>query len=169
MGSEFMEKVDTVISAVNQSPDLGFLSEEAGIEIDQGKVRVDQNHRTTNTKVWAGGDMVTGPATVIDAIQAGKNAARNIDASIRSAKGEKPWVAPEDEGIDIPLEVAEPTKQLQTPMPEVSPSVRRKDFGEVRMGYTPAMALAETCRCMRCDETMTRKRLHPHEVKRDHH
>lgn len=166
MGAEFMEKVDTVIVAVGRSPDLGFLSKEAGIEIDQGTVRVDKYLRTTNTKVWAGGDILAGPATVIDAIQAGKRAAGNIDASIRSAKGEKPWVAPEEEAIDIPFEVDEPTRQPQTPMPEISLSVRRKSFREITLGYTPEMALAEACRCMRCDQTLSRGRFDTPEVKR---
>jgi len=157
LGSEFMEKVDTVIAAVNRSPDLGFLSDEAGIETDQGTVRVDKNLRTTNMQVWAGGDMVTGPATVIDAIQAGKRAAGNIDASIRSARGEEPWVSPEEGAIDIPFDVEELTKQPQMPMPEASPAARRKDFREVTMGYTPETASAEARRCMRCDETMPRK------------
>jgi pyruvate/2-oxoglutarate dehydrogenase complex dihydrolipoamide dehydrogenase (E3) component len=47
----------------------------------EATIRVDRALRTTNSKVWAGGDAVTGPAMVIDAIRAGEHAARAIDAS----------------------------------------------------------------------------------------
>jgi hypothetical protein len=104
---------------------------------------------------------------VIDAIQAGQRAARNMDGAIRSAKGERPWVAPEEEAIDIPSELdEEPTGRSQTPMPEASPSVRRKNFCEVAAGYSLEMALAEARRCLRCDITLSRNRFHTHNAKR---
>jgi NADH-quinone oxidoreductase subunit F len=113
---------------------------------------VDKDLRTANGKVWAGGDAVTGPGMVIDAIRAGQQAARAIDETIRLARGEKPWVPPEEESIAIPFEVdEEPKEQPQTPMREVSPELRRRDFREAELGYTRKMALAEARRCMRCD------------------
>jgi NADH-quinone oxidoreductase subunit F len=152
LGSEFAEKVETVISAISQNADLGFLSKGSGIEINQGTLKVDKKLHTTNDKVWAGGDVVTGPAMVIDAIQAGQRAAREIDETIRLANGEKPWVPPAEEMIAIPFEVEEETKeQPQALIPEVPPELRRKDFREVELGYTLEMALAEARRCMRCD------------------
>ena len=152
LGSEFIEKAETVIFAFGRGSDLGFLTKDSGIEIDQNKVKVDKSLRTTNVKIWAGGDMVTGPTSVIDAIKAGQTAARAMDTAIRSAKGEGPWVAPDEEEIDIPFEVEEkPAERPQTPMPEVPPKARRNDFREVDLGYTSEMALAEVRRCMRCD------------------
>jgi len=152
LGSEFIEKAETVISAISQNAALGFLPEESGIEINRGTVKVGKDFRTTDGKVWAGGDVVTGPGMVIDAIQAGQQVARAIDEAIRLAHGEKPWVPPEEEVIAIPFEVDEETKeQPQTPMSEVSPDLRRTDFREVELGYTRKMALAEARRCMRCD------------------
>ena len=152
LGAEFIENAETVIFAIGQRSDLGFLTKDSGIEIDQDKVKVDKNLRTTNVKIWAGGDMVTESTSVIDAIKAGQTAARTIDTAIRSAKGEGPWVAPDEEEIDIPCEVEEkPADQFQTPMPEVPPLALRNDFREVDLGYTAEMALAEAHRCMRCD------------------
>ncbi len=96
--------------------------------------------------------MVTGPGMVIDAIKAGQDAARAIDETLREAKGERPWVAPEEEKIEIPLEVdEEAVEQPQAAMPETPPSLRRKDFREVELGYTLEMAMVEARRCMRCD------------------
>jgi NADH-quinone oxidoreductase subunit F len=152
LGSEFTERAETVISAIGQAADLSFLEKGNGIELVGGKVKVDRFLHTTHPKVWAGGDGVTGPAMVIDAIKAGQEAARAIDKALRDAKGEKPWVAPEEEKIEIPFEVEEETvEQPQTVMPEASPSLRRKDFREVELGYTLEMAMAEARRCMRCD------------------
>jgi NADH-quinone oxidoreductase subunit F len=152
LGSEFREKAETVIPAISQTADLDFLRKREGLEIGGNRIKVDKNLRTTHPKIWAGGDMVTGPAGVIDAIKAGQDAAQAIDAAIRESKGEKPWVAPVEETIEIPFEVDEEAlEQPQTPMPEVPPSVRRNDFREVELGYTLEMALAEARRCMRCD------------------
>jgi NADPH-dependent glutamate synthase beta subunit-like oxidoreductase len=107
--------------------------------------------RTGNAKVYAGGDVVTGPAMVIDAIAAGRDAAKAMDDSLRAAKGEKLWTAPDD-GIQIPYEIdAEVKERPQAAMPEVSPAARKKDFREVEMGYTLETAQAEARRCLRCD------------------
>lgn len=152
MGSEFTVNVDMVISAISQSPDLDFLPKEDGIKVKRGLAVVDKNFHTHHAKFWAGGDVVSGPAMVIDAIKAGRDVASAMDASFRAAKGEGPWVAPAEEKIDVPLEVDEETvEQPQTSMPEVLPELRRNDFREVELGYTYEMALAEARRCMRCD------------------
>jgi NADH-quinone oxidoreductase subunit F len=150
LGSEFVEKADIVISAIGRISDLDFLPN--GIERKQAMVKVDKSLRTTHPKVWAGGDVVTGPAMVVDAIKAGQNAARAIDTAIRVTHGEQPWTAPAEETIDIPLKTDErPVEQPQTPMPKAPPMVRRTDFGEVELGYTREIALAEAGRCLRCD------------------
>ena len=152
LGSEFIEKAETVISAISQNADLGFLPKEKGIETDQATLQVDKDLRTKNVKIWAGGDVVTGPAMVIDAIRAGQQAARAIDEDIRMANAEKPWTPPAEEKIVIPFEVDEETQeQPQTPMPEVSAELRRRNFREAELGYTMEMAFAEARRCMRCD------------------
>jgi NADH-quinone oxidoreductase subunit F len=154
LGSEFIEKAETVITAIGRAADLDFLPEESGIERNRAMVKVDKNLRTTNAKVWAGGDVVTGPAMVVDAIQAGQNAARAIDTAIRVANREQPWIAPAEEMIDIPLKAdEEPVEQPQISMPKAPSKVRRTDFREVELGYTLEMALAEARRCLRCDAT----------------
>ncbi|HMK76237.1 MAG TPA: FAD-dependent oxidoreductase [Thermodesulfobacteriota bacterium] len=152
LGSEFIEKADTVIIAVGRVPDLDFLPKESGVERNQTAVKVDRNLRTTHAKVWAGGDIATGPAMVIDAIEAGQAAARSIDNTIRLAHGEKPWIALVEEMLDIPSKTdEEPVEQPQVPTPMAPSKVRRTDFREAELGYTSEMALAEARRCLRCD------------------
>jgi NADH-quinone oxidoreductase subunit F len=155
-GSEFTVAVDTVLSAVSQAPALDFL-DRASVGTRKATVEVDRSLRTANPKVWAGGDAVTGPAMVIDAIRAGQRAAHAIDASIRQAAGEQPWVAPDDEAIEIPVDVFdvddEATERLPAVMPAADPESRRRDFREVELGYSVEAAMAEAARCMRCDLT----------------
>ncbi len=150
-GSEHQINVDSVICAVGQVTDLSFLPADCGVVQERGLVRVGASLRTANDKIWAGGDVVTGPAMVIDAIAAGGKAAREIDKALRAAKGEQP-LEPEMEKIDIPFEIDEEAIETPQPaMPEMVPSVRRQNFMEVELGYTRETAMAEAHRCMRCD------------------
>jgi NADPH-dependent glutamate synthase beta subunit-like oxidoreductase len=163
LGSEFQEKAEMVISAISQEADLGFLPKESGIEIDRTFIKVDKDFRTTNAKVWAGGDVVTGSSMVIDAIKAGQNAGRAIDETIRLANGERPWVPPREERVIIPFGVdTEIKEQPQTRMPEISRELRRSGFREVKLGYTSNMASAEARRCMRCDASQKGKNRRGH-------
>jgi len=76
--SEFTTELDTVIPAIGESPDLSFLPEEIEVS-EQNTILVDPVTMTTNLPgVFAGGDVVSGPATVIEAIAAGKRAALSI-------------------------------------------------------------------------------------------
>ena len=82
-GSEFVADVDMVIPAISQSSDLAFLK-DTGIETLKGnRIKADKNYMTTLSGVFAGGDAVTGPATVIEAVGVGKRAAISIDRYLR--------------------------------------------------------------------------------------
>ena len=79
-GSEFVIAADVVIPAVSQSADLTFLPVEASFEINRGRVRVDPGTYATNVRgVFACGDFVTGPTTLIEAAGHGKKCAYAID------------------------------------------------------------------------------------------
>jgi heterodisulfide reductase subunit A len=79
-GSEFELEADLVIPAISQQPDISFLPEDHGFEISRwNSFVVDEETMATNRPgVFAGGDDVTGPATVIEAIRAGHVAAASI-------------------------------------------------------------------------------------------
>ena len=89
-GSEFEMEVDQVIMALGTSPNpLVFFNADGLQRTRHGTVVADQeNGRTTMKGIWAGGDVVTGAATVISAMGAGKRAAADID---RYLKGEFDW------------------------------------------------------------------------------
>lgn len=79
-GSEFVLDVDTVIMSIGTSPNPLIKSTTAGLEVNgRGGIIVTENGATTKEGVYAGGDAVTGAATVISAMGAGKLAAKSID------------------------------------------------------------------------------------------
>ena len=83
-GSEFTLDVDTVIMSLGTSPNPLIRSTTPGLEVNRkGCLVVNEDHMTTRDQVYAGGDAVTGAATVILAMGAGKEAAKAIDKAIR--------------------------------------------------------------------------------------
>ncbi len=79
-GSEFELEVDTVVISIGTTPNPLIKSTTSGLEVTKkGGIIVDDNGKTTKDKVYAGGDAVTGAATVISAMGAGKLAAKSID------------------------------------------------------------------------------------------
>ncbi|MGI6367683.1 MAG: NADPH-dependent glutamate synthase [Anaerolineae bacterium] len=95
-GSEFELAMDTVIMALGTRPNPLVFTEALGLQRSrQGTVVADHTTgRTTQERVWAGGDIVTGAATVISAMGAGRVAANDIDAYL-SGGCASPW-APEE-------------------------------------------------------------------------
>jgi len=86
-GSEFKRETDMVILAIGEAPDLEFLPKEIELNED-GTVWVNPISMETSLQgVFAGGDAVTGPATVIEAIRAGKRAAESIESYLKSLGG----------------------------------------------------------------------------------
>ena len=154
-GSEFTLKIDAVIAAIGQVPDMSFMDAKRGVEINKwdcfavGKV---YKSGTANSRYFAGGDAVTGPDTVIAAIGAGHQAADDIDAAIRKANHERAYEKPAKEKIDVPLIIDEETTEIpQMAMPEMHHETRKMSFAEVELGFKPEDAIAEACRCLRCD------------------
>jgi glutamate synthase (NADPH/NADH) small chain len=80
-GSEHTIDVDVAILALGTKPNPLIPINTPGLEITtHGTIKADENGRTSKEGVWAGGDIVTGGATVISAIAAGRRSASDIDA-----------------------------------------------------------------------------------------
>jgi len=95
-GSEFEMGVDTVIMALGTRPNPMVFSQSRGLERSRHGtvVAIEATGRTKLERVWAGGDIVTGAATVISAMGAGKRAAADIDAYLRAGGCGPWWVEP---------------------------------------------------------------------------
>ena len=156
-GSEFTLEVDQVIAAIGQTTSLDFLAAASGEGVELHKngfiqIKSDSKSRAGETLIFAGGDVVSGPATVIMAIAAGRQAAVEIDAALRERQGEPASPPPAALEIDIPVVIDEEIREIpRVVMPEAPPAERAGDFREVELGLSPETAQAEACRCLRCD------------------
>jgi len=83
-GSEFVMDIDTIVCAIGQGPNPLLLSTMPGLKLTRkGNIAADDIGKTSMPEAWAGGDIVTGAATVILAMGAGKKAARAIDEYLK--------------------------------------------------------------------------------------
>jgi NADPH-dependent glutamate synthase beta subunit-like oxidoreductase len=157
-GSETILECDNVIAAIGQFPDLAFLEDDAAakdLAITKWNT-IDANIDVGSTNipgVFSGGDTVTGAATAVEAIGAGRRAARAIH---RFLSGEKPDDAP-DNWVHGPKELPQITETPdavpggpRAKMPELSVEERAGSFVEVELGLTEEMAKKETERCLQC-------------------
>ena len=150
-GSEFTMDVDMVIPAIGQAADLSLLPEEFKL-IAKGRLEVDPISLATSVPgFFAGGDVVSGPASVIEAIAAGKRAAISIDMYL---KGEDLAVSRTEEWLEIG-ELSQATlgevKRLERQeVPTLPMDKRLLDFTEVELGFTEGMAVREAQRCLTC-------------------
>ncbi len=149
-GSEFVLDADMVISAIGEMADLSFLDAD---EIEVGStqtIQINPDTLATNKRgIFAGGDVVTGAATVIEAIAAGRKAAVNIDRYLRGKDLEA--VGPEP-GI-IAFESLDTTgikRRQREKMPCLQPEERVQGFREVEEGFAELAALREADRCLQC-------------------
>ena len=145
-GSEFVLVTDLVVAAVGQEADLSALGELCGPE---GRLEVDPaTGRTSRPGVYAAGDMLR-PASVIEAIGAGKRAAQAI---LRYLRGEEE--APPEEERPVarwaPGELEERERQARQRPAVLPPRRRRLAFSEVERAFTPEQAVAEAGRCLAC-------------------
>lgn len=137
-GSEFNVDADTVIAAIGQAPDLAFL-DGSGVEIARdGTISANPETLSTNvSKVFVAGDAQTGPATVIEAVAAGKKAASGIHSWLT---GGEALVSPEDECV-IKYE------DLNVNYFEHEP---RQELEGAEMETLKSAAIAEAQRCFYC-------------------
>jgi formate dehydrogenase major subunit len=154
-GSEFTLEADTVIAAIGQSVETGSIGEES-LALTGWGIATDPVTLTTNIEgVFAGGDAVTGADLAIRAVAAGKLASVSIDQYLngRPIQGDPEMVTVLMTKMDE-KELAEFFRQIEktprTPMPELPVEERIKSFDEVEQGFSDAMAIGESRRCMNC-------------------
>lgn len=154
-GSEFVMNTNMVIPAIGQKPDLLGMTGKDKLEIsDWGTIEADPVSYMTNVEgVFAAGDCVTGPAILIDALDAGNKVARSIDCYLR---GESLSEEVSFEGIDLKKR-GEPGFRASKAAEKVDlmdVSERAGSFAEVEGGYDVSEAMYEAERCLRCYRLM---------------
>jgi indolepyruvate ferredoxin oxidoreductase alpha subunit len=151
-GSEFTIETGLIIAAVGEEPDLGFMDGEAAGAIAAGHLKADPVTLATDVKgVFAGGDAVSGAATVIQAMAAGRKAAKSIDKYL---KGEAMDEGREGEEVFESKLIVDTWGLPQDPrtmMPALPVAERKGNFREVETGLTREQAVNEAKRCLSCD------------------
>jgi NADPH-dependent glutamate synthase beta subunit-like oxidoreductase len=158
-GAEFVVPAQTVIPAVSQAADNTFLPVEAKFEINRGRMRVDPGTYATNVRgVFACGDFVTGPTTLIEAAGHGKKCAYAIDRYLSGRSSVEvdtnvrivsSWRHAMPERYDVLPRQHIPMLQVQSRTPSDVPSVNFNT--PVELGYTTDQAVAESTRCLMCN------------------
>jgi len=146
--SESRMKVDTVIAAVGQVPDI---PETMGISrSEKNLVQVDaETLATARAGVFAGGDVVSGPASIIEAIAQGRRAASSMDIFLGGTGLIDQALAPPEEEVVV-MEYG-PDEQSRVSIPCVPLTDRACNFRPVEMGISEELAIQEAERCRSCD------------------
>jgi formate dehydrogenase major subunit len=150
-GSEFVLPADAIIKAIGQDIEPGVIPHD---DVDQSKWDTVNVHRptfrTNREKVFAAGDLVTGPQLVVDAVYMGRKAAEGIDLFLR---GEQ-YVEHLDivsQRVDQPDSLFEQYEKHDRQLPVfLEPATRVTNHAEVDTGFTAAQAVEEATRCLSC-------------------
>jgi len=149
---------DFIVPAIGQEVDHSFLSKDDNIELNRwGLIKVNEDSLQTDRKgVFAGGDCVTGPATLIEAMAQGAQAAASIDDYLTygrvkfSSKKRMSQLLASIRKMDY-QELRVPVKhQYRVKIKELDPAVRKRMFEEVEKAISVEEAYHEAKRCMRC-------------------
>jgi NADH-quinone oxidoreductase subunit F len=154
-GSEFIIPCDVIIPAISQEPEITDIIENMDLNVTPWNTfEVSPNTLEGNIPgIFAAGDAVTGPATIIEAIAAGQRAAAAIDKYFYGEKLEWQFKSVRPKRLVEKLEISD--KEIERlkkgKMPCLKVAQRIKNFDEVETGYTEKMCIDEAKRCLRCD------------------
>jgi len=144
---------DMVIMAIGQSPDLSILGTEVPVQVSTSRlISVNENDLSSNAKgIFAGGEVIKGPLSVVEAIEMGRKAAisidkylggnGNIDETLIELDAPNPWFGREEDFFDRP----------RAHMPCLPLTDRITSFSEIELGLDEKIAMEEANRCLKCD------------------
>jgi NADPH-dependent glutamate synthase beta subunit-like oxidoreductase len=141
-------EADSLVLALGQEADLSLLDGVPGLQVKDGVVQVDERMMTGHAGIFAGGDMVPAERTVTVGVGHGKQAARNIDAYLRSTIYEHPPQA--DLASFEELNTWYYSDAPRTVAPRLDAIRRQSNFEEVTLGLDETNALFEARRCLSC-------------------
>lgn len=143
-------EADTIIIAIGQVAETYFLNSLAGIEVDSGKlIQIDPvTMETGRPGIFACGDVVSGPKSIVDAVNAGHEAAESVH---RYLNGLDMYEGRIREKVELPVPEGMPVYEYERHVPEKPEAEERKeDFREEQYGLTREQAIAEAKRCLNC-------------------
>ncbi|MHA2022843.1 MAG: FAD-dependent oxidoreductase, partial [Candidatus Thorarchaeota archaeon] len=168
--SEFDIEVDSIVVAIGQGIEADDYFEDLEYT-EWGLIQTDkQSHQTSVEGVFAGGDAVSGPATVVKAVGAGKKAAVSINRYIRGEPVSQEISTPGTITATIDADKAQATEERRAAMPMLEAEGRATTFDEVELGFDAKIAATEAARCINCsisnmDVTVYGERIDPEATK----
>ncbi len=155
-GSNFEIEADTIIGAIGQSTNTQFLYNDLPVKLNKwGDIEINgRTSQTSEDNIFAGGDCVTGPATVIQAVAAGRRAAEAMDSFLMKGYVQESHVdysCSRGSMEDLPKWDFEHFPRLQrAKMPSIDLQEREGNFKEVELGLSEEETREEAHRCLRC-------------------
>ncbi len=148
-GSNFKIQATSIIIAIGQVLETRF--SHGKVEIKKGLIQVDSQTMMTNwVGVFAGGDGVTGPSTVVEAMAQGRKAALSIHSFLKGVDLSSLF-PPAEPASQIAFHVRENITRLpRAEMPSIPLEKRIKSFEEIEKGYSAGEAIKEAQRCLNC-------------------
>lgn len=150
-GEVYTLNVDWVMPAISQSPDLTWNQRNPVEHTAADTLVIDEAYGTTRPGVFAAGDVITGPATIVQAVAQGNLVSVAVDHWLRTGERLRPrYVTPRH---DVPSTVnLEEYAQARRPgTPRLPLNLREGTFREVELGFDQETASREAARCLRCD------------------
>lgn len=150
-GSEYIVEADNIIPAIGQRVDNSMLGGVEGLCFEKnGTIYCDTSRMITGVPdIFAGGDAVSGPATMIEAVAAGNKAAKSIRNYLEGTNNPvEPFLLNETPIEEIDFKGL--TKSSRTKMPMIKLERRTGSFDEVELGFSEEEAKKEALRCVDC-------------------
>ncbi len=149
-GDAFVVPADHVLVAIGQSLDLQKISNAVQVEPRGAFIQVNPVTGQTSEKwIFSGGDAVTGPSSVVEAVAAGERAAVGIDLYLT---GQNHGFWRDAHEVDTSFDPdAEPSDAPREKLNLISVERRRNNFAEVEQPWCESVAVRQAGRCLRCD------------------
>lgn len=155
-GSNIEIEADTIIGAIGQSTNTQFLYNDLPVKLNKwGDIEINgKTAQTSEINIFAGGDCVTGPATVIQAVAAGRHAAEAMDSFLSKGYVHESTIdysCSRGSMEDLPKWEFENMPKIQRKaMPSIPVDERISNFKEVELGLSEEAAREEARRCLKC-------------------
>jgi heterodisulfide reductase subunit A-like polyferredoxin len=153
-GSEFFIEAQHIIPAIGQEPDLSLLGPESELKVSKWNLLTvnPETLQTNEPQIFAGGDVITGPATVIEAVEAGQRAAHYMAKYMQGEELPTEWIEEAPAGTNwTPIPVEEPA-EARLKVPTLPLEERMADFKEVNLLAGEEEAKQEAARCLDCGD-----------------
>ncbi|MBE3036321.1 MAG: NADH-quinone oxidoreductase subunit NuoF [Candidatus Atribacteria bacterium] len=149
--SSFVKEVSLLILAIGQKPSLNGLFDKELVKLNRDSTICCSSHKgeTMSEDIFAGGDVVTGPSTVVEAIGQAQGAAEAIDKYLTGGQEEYPWNIMDP--IEVEFDPEEEPVKYERAKNILIPVEERDSFAEVEKTWNSATACKESERCLRCE------------------